>query len=342
MLLRGRVTSEDSGAGPARESAILRACEADHWAPVVLACLGTTGAAEPCLQQLTPQQRDNLQAKLDTWTAQFGGSDDNGEDGDVGMPDQRYVDCAELLEDVANYTPPLDGASPERDWQTPLRKQLVQATCNTNGWSEATRECVLAAGDPPAVDACLRGESSAKQLAQALTDLDGVAARIFEAKKHPATITCDRVVVAHYGEPRWKDRLTAVKPAERRRKIDASRAALRTACTADHWSATTRACIVVSDAPRCYAEAMRWGYPALLAAVVTNVPAECAMYKGAIDRVATCESVAQGTRDSMKQASESLTGMWSRLSDAEAKALAPACKAGEDSVLVAYSSCGGW
>jgi hypothetical protein len=338
VLLRGRVTSEDRGAGLARESAILRACEADHWDPEVLACLGTTPAGDTCIAKLTPQQHDNLQAKLDTWTSLYGGSEDGADDADA--PEPRYVDCAELVDDVASYPPALDDASSERDWQTPLRKQLVETTCNTSGWSEATRECVLAARDPLAVDACLRGESSAKQLAQQLTEVDAVAGRMDEVKKHPAAISCERVVAAHYGEARWKDRLTGVK--DRRRQIAASRAALATACKVDHWSDTTRACIVVSDGQRCYAEAMRWGYPALIAAAVPKLPAECGMYKAAIDRLATCDSVAQSSRDAMKQAFEQAAAMWTALPAAEAKSLAPACKAGADAILVAFSSCGGW
>ncbi|MEO8553570.1 MAG: hypothetical protein ABI678_26535, partial [Kofleriaceae bacterium] len=334
VLLRGRVTTETPGAGPALESAILRACEGDHWAPAVLACLGATPVAKTCVEQMTPQQRDNLQAKIDTWSVMYAG--DEAEP----MSEPRYVDCAELVDDVANYPPPLDDASPERDWQTPQRKQLVEATCRTEAWSEETRECLLAARDPNTVDGCLRGESSALQLTQALTELDGAAARIHEAKKRPATITCERVVAAHYGEPRWKDRLPGVK--DRRRQIAGSRTALAAACKAEHWSDTTRACIVVSDGQRCYAEAMRWGYPALIAAAVPNLPPACAMYKAAIDRLATCDGVAQASRDAMKQAFDQASAMWTSLPAAEARSLAPACKAGTDAILVAFSACGGW
>lgn len=338
MLLRGRVSSEDTAAGPARESAILRACEGDRWDQKILTCLGSTTDTERCTKQLTDQQRDNLRAKLDTWTAQYGANDE----GDESTPETRYVDCAELVDDVASYAPPLDDTSPERDWQIPQRKVLVEKTCNTEGWSEATRECLLAGRDPVSVEACLRAEDPAKLLVHQLTDLDRHATLIADAKKKPASISCDRVAVAHYGDARWKDRLTKLAPAERRRQIASSRAALAKRCKTERWSDTIRACIVTADDPQCYPNAASWSYPALIAAPLPNLPVECGLYKAAIERLAQCDAVPQVSRDAMKQAFDQASAGWAALPAAEAQALAAACKAGADAIDVSFAACSSW
>jgi len=342
VILRGSLANDDAHAGPARESAILRSCEGDHWAPDVLTCVGSERKPSDCLAKLTEQQRQNYDAKLGTWEAQFGGSEGGEGEGVDGLADEKYTDCAQLIDDVSRYAPPFDDKVPERDWQTTLRKKLVETSCNTNGWTEQTKECLLAAKDPLATEVCLNAETSAKQLAQQLTEVDTVAAKMAAAKKQARTITCDKAVAAHYADARWKDRLKDVKPADKRRQIAASRAAMQKACVADHWDDTTRACIVVADQQRCYENALRWGYPALIAATIPNLPDECGMYKAAIDRIATCEALPVSSRDAMKQAFDQASAGWTGLDADSMKTLAPACRAGADAMMQAFPTCGGW
>ncbi|MEO6776995.1 MAG: hypothetical protein ABI467_28955 [Kofleriaceae bacterium] len=342
VILRGLIASEDDKAGPARESAILRSCEVDRWAPEVLACIGIERKPSGCLAKLTEQQHQSYDAKLGTWEAQFGGSEDAEADGDDQPPPEKFTDCAQLIDDVSHYAPPFDDHVAERDWQTPLRKQLVAAACNANGWTEQTKECVVAATDPLSTEVCLNAEASAPQLVQQLSELDTTATKIAAAKQQPRSITCAKAVAAHYAAARWKDRLEDRKPADKQRQIAASRTAMQKACVADHWDETTRACIVVSDAQRCYANALRWGYPALIAATAPNLPAECGMYEAAIDRIATCAALPVSSRDAMKQAFDQTAASWSGLDAAGLKSLAPACKAAADAMVQAFPSCGGW
>ncbi len=350
VILRGPVSSDDAKAGAARESAILRACEGDHWAAEVLACIGSARTAAGCTDKLTAQQRDSLEAKLGTWDAQYGGTAYGGSEygGAVaGAPDEKYTDCAELVADVSRYAPPFDANAPERDWQIAARKQLVEATCNRESWSEKTKECVVAATDPDAIRSCLAAEASAAKLAQDLTEVDATATKIAAAKRKPRSITCAKVVAAHYGDARWKDRLKGVtKPAERSKRITASRTAMQQACTGDAWPDTLRACVVIADAQRCYeganVPAMRWGYPALITVKEPGMPDECATYKAVIERISTCDAIPAASRDAMKQAFAQSSSIWAGASPDDAKMLGSACQAGAESLMSAFPACSGW
>src|ERR1700742_2896428 len=76
VILRGPIASDDEHAGPARESAILLACEGDHWPAPVLGCAARERKPSDCLAQLTDVQRQSYDAKLGTWEAQYGGSEE--------------------------------------------------------------------------------------------------------------------------------------------------------------------------------------------------------------------------------------------------------------------------
>jgi hypothetical protein len=336
VILRGQVTVDDPKAGPARESAILRSCTDDKWPAAVLACIGSEKKPADCLHKLGEQQTDNLQAKLATWESQYGSDPGFGGDpsGEVG-----YVDCSQLVDDVSRYAPPFDV---ERDWQVAARKRLIETTCNTEGWSEEIKGCVLAATDIAGTTVCLQPELSTPKLTQQLVDIDAVAGKIAAAKKKPASIACAKVVAAHYADPRWKDRLTAAPEKARKQQIQASRVEMQKVCTAEAWSETQRACIVVNDEPRCYENAQRWGYPALLSTKVTGMPDDCATYKAAMDRIIACDALPQASRDAMKDAFSEATKMWTNLSADDAKQIAPICKSGVDSMLNAFPQCGGW
>jgi hypothetical protein len=334
VILRGQVTVDDPKAGPARESAILRSCNDDKWPPAILACVGTENKPADCLGKLSQQQTDNLQAKLELWQSQYGTDAE-----DKGDPSDVYVDCSQLIDDVSRYAPPFDV---ERDWQVASRKRLIENTCNIEGWSEDIKRCVLAATDIAGTTVCLQLEPSAPKLTQQLVDIDGVAGKIAAAKKKPASIACAKVVATHYADPRWKGRLTAAEGRARKQQIQASRAEMQKVCAAEAWSDTQRACIVVNDEPRCYENAQRWGYPALLGAKTTGMPDDCATYKAAMDRIIACDALPQSSRDAMREAFSEATKMWTNLSPDDAKQIAPICKSGVDSMLNAFPQCGGW
>ncbi|MEO8843051.1 MAG: hypothetical protein ABI591_12740, partial [Kofleriaceae bacterium] len=335
VILRGQVTADDPKAGPARESAILRSCTDDKWPAAILACVGSDKKPRDCLGKLTEQQTDNLQAKLELWTSQYG--TDSGYGGDPSTEGEQYVDCSQLVDDVTRYAPPFDV---ERDWQVTARKRLIENTCNTEGWTEETKTCLVGAKDIAGATVCLQPEPSAPKLTQQLVDLDGVAGKIAAAKKKPASIACAKVVATHYADPRWKDRLKTAK--DRKQQITASRAEMLKVCTAEAWSETQRACIIVNDEPRCYESSQRWGYPALVGAKVAGMPDDCATYQAAMDRIIACDALPQASRDAMKDAFSEATKMWTNLSADDAKQIAPICKQGVDAMLNAFPQCGGW
>lgn len=334
VILRGQVTVEDPKAGPARESAIQRSCTDDKWSTAILTCVGSDRKPLGCLGKLTEQQTDNLQAKLDLWTSQY--DTDSGFSSDASG-EHAFVDCSQLVDDVTHYAPPLDV---ERDWQVAARKPLIENTCNVEGWSEETKSCLLVATDLAGSTMCLQSEGSAPKLTQALVDIDAVAGKIAAAKQKPASIACAKVVATHYADPRWKDRLKTAK--DRKQQIAASRAEMQKVCTAEAWSETQRACIVVNDEPRCYENAQRWSYPALVGVKRAGVPDDCTTYQAAMDRVITCDSLPQASRDAMKDAFTEASKMWTNLSPDDAKTMAPICKQGVDAMLNAFPQCGGW
>ena len=330
VVLRGAVDADDPKAGPARESAILRACTDDHWSASVIDCAGSSKKPQDCLAKLTDPQHESLEAKLGTWEAQYGG-DRYGEQSS-GMPNgERYVDCSQLVDDVTRYAPPFDA---EHDWQAKGRAKLIEDTCNTSGWSEDTRECVLAAVDNVSTSTCLQREASAPKLLQQLTDLDGTATKIAAAKKKPASITCAKAVGVHYGDAKWKSHAKD-KPA-------ASRTAMQKACTDDKWADTERACIVITDDPSCYDNPGRWGYPALVVAKRPNVPDDCAMYEAVMARIENCPAVPEVSRDALKQAFGEAAKTWTGLSPDDAKQIGPICKSGADAMMSAFPLCNGW
>ncbi len=334
VILRGPV-SEDPKSGPARESALVRSCDGDKWDPAILACIGSTRKPMDCLGKLTEQQTDNLQAKLELWTSQYG--TDSGFGGDPSGERAQDVDCSQLVDDVTRYAPPFDV---ERDWQIAARKRVIEETCNVEGWSEETKSCLVGATEIAGTTLCLQPEASAPKLAQQLVDIDAIAGKIAAAKTKPASIACAKVVAAHYADPRWKDRLKTAK--DRKQQIAASRAEMQKVCTAEAWSETQRACIVVNDEPRCYQSPQRWSYPALVGVKRAGVPDDCTIYQAAMDRIVTCDVLPQASRDAMKDAFSEATKMWTNLSADDAKLIAPICKQGVSAMLSSFPQCGGW
>ncbi len=73
-----------------------------------------------------------------------------------------------------------------------------------------------------------------------------------------------------------------------------------------------------------------------------DLPKECADYKAAIEKLASCDKMPQQARDALKQAYDQASSGWANL-PAEAKAgLATACKAGADAVMQSAKATCGW
>jgi hypothetical protein len=230
VILRGKVTSNDDGAGPAREAAIATSCHDDHWPAAVIACVGESRTPQSCLDKLSPMLAASYEARIAEWATRYTEASDA--DAAPDMPCYVVGDAVFRLSDDVTL---------ERDWVLDARKQLVLAECKS--WSEATKEC-LAATDPPPADlvSCLDGDP--KLVFQ--SKLDVITARataISVAKQKPATIACAKVAGRYYADTEWKDKIAGAPASDRKKAITGSRAAMQKACSEDNWNETLRACL---------------------------------------------------------------------------------------------------
>lgn len=75
------------------------------------------------------------------------------------------------------------------------------------------------------------------------------------------------------------------------------------------------------------------------AAAAGDLPAECADYKAAIEKLASCDKLPQATRDALKQSYEQTSAAWANV-PAEGKAsLATSCKSAADAVKQSAAAC---
>ena len=78
------------------------------------------------------------------------------------------------------------------------------------------------------------------------------------------------------------------------------------------------------------------------AAGAGDLPAECNEWKGAVEKLASCDKLPQQARDALKNAFDQASASWASM-PAEAKAnLATACKAGTDAVMQSAKATCGW
>lgn len=350
-ILRGPLVSDDTKAGPAREAAIVQACRDDSWTPEVLTCITASRTPMQCTDKLTQAQHASYQAKLDAWSAKYGGDGYGGDmyGGDMdGGPPPRFVDCSDAITVPERFAPELDPKAPEHDWVLAKRRAMIVQTCETAPWDEAIKECVESAPNGNEVNACMVDEPSYRRLVTRLTELDGIAAKIAAAKKKPASIDCAKVVAVRYGDPAWKDKLVDAKPADRKKLIAGSRVAMQKACVADKWTDTMRACIVSGGGDGCFdsnTTAVVWGYPAAIAgatALWPGIPTECQVYKVMIDKLMVCDKLPQASRDAMKQAFDQAAASWKTMPKVTRDALGPACRDVTDAVLLQLGSTCGW
>lgn len=70
-----------------------------------------------------------------------------------------------------------------------------------------------------------------------------------------------------------------------------------------------------------------------------DLPAECAEYKAAIEKIATCDKLPQQQRDALKQAYDTSSSAWATVPADGKAALAASCKSATDAIKTSASAC---
>ena len=272
VVLRGRVETDEK-TGHMREAAIANACEIDRWTPDILGCVASSTDPETCLTQLTAHQRESYDAKLAAWDDKYGGDSyggkDDGDDGSDVADDspEAYVECPDVVGDPSRYPPAISLEDLDRAWDLALRKYTLLHACEEDDWDVAPKRCLQAATDAAGVNTCITDKLEAPTrvlLTTKLAQVDSIATKGAAARKRAASIDCKKVVAAHYGDAAWKTKAFQIKGKDRTKMIKASRDLMTKACTADQWSGSLRACLVVGGNEACFAAAgqeVSWGSP---------------------------------------------------------------------------------
>lgn len=331
VILRGPMEEVEEETGRSRELAIAKVCEGTRWPASVLECIGTKPDPRGCLDQLTDAQRAEYLSLVVP-------------PGELSHDTVHTPTCHDAIRDPEWFPPVLGDTAPERAWALGQRYQVILHECQ-HGWSEDHLECLRDAADASGVAACTRDHlaaSEADELVAKLTAIDKLAAKIAAARQSPASLDCKRVVAAHYGDAKWKDKLDGFRPAERKKMIAASRARMLEACTKDSWDEVLRACIIADGEQTCF-EAFRmslvWGYPAA-GTVSTLGIADCDAYGAAVASLMKCDKLPQESRDSMQQGFDAMKAHVASQPAKERAKLASGCRAGLDAVQQIASSVG--
>ncbi len=345
VLLRG-IVDDQRQAGPAKEAVIARTCKQEKWSPEVLGCVGDKPEAKPCLEKLTEAQRTAYDEALVAWNESF--PDEMLEHDEEGMEDymgmDAYIDCADAIQDVAAFSPAVTQTGDNRDYVLELRKEALLTLCED--WDQDSRTCfrdLPSAAPSSAVDACRAqlDPTQAKAVTDKLAELDKLGAKVATLKKNAASHDCKKVAAAHYADAAWKDKMSAVKGAERTKAIGESRAKMTKACTDDKWSPNMRACIVAGGADACFTtvSSTMWGFPAVGVFVKSGIP-ECDAYAVTIKAVDACTAMPQSQRDAIKRSWSYLSTTWASTPPDRKATTAQACKQVDDAIRRSLTSAG--
>lgn len=338
VILRGEILVDEGEAGPAKEKAIAKACVDDAWPRTVIDCIASTPQPEVCLDKLDARRRLAYDQRMQVWSDEYG-ANDGVLGGAVGAVPPPPIPCEDAIGDGDNYRPP----AKLRPWAQKQRRDVLVHECE-HGWSESLKSCLETADDPARVDRCLAGGLSIDEideLGNELAEIDQLAERIDAAKKRPATITCKKVVEAHYGAVAWKQKLDGFGPDERKQMIAASRSLMTKACAADKWDDTQRACLVVGGAETCFAgiAKRRWGYPAT--GTVTSLGiAECDAYSAEVTKLTSCSKMDAKARDSVVRSQQQMLAEIARVPAAERARKGSSCKAAMESIETILTAAG--
>jgi hypothetical protein len=317
VILRGSVNSDDKKAGPEKEVAIASTCAKTTWTPEVLSCVASEPDANLCLAKLSTSQHGAYDDVITAWNTTYGEA--SGED-DPPPPPDDYVDCEDAIGDVENYGVVNVKDPDDHAFAIALRKKGMVDQCNAT-WDISVRRCLVDAKDPSAHMACaaMLDDGERTDLSNRFDSVNAVMTRIMAARKKPQTIGCKQVVAAHYGDAKWKNVLTAMKPAERKHAIEDSRKQMTAACTSEKWTSTVRACVVVDGGDDCTAQP--WRFPAAGILVPTGI-AECDAYGAAIVK---CTKFPKATRDALLDSFNQIVGMATKATPDLRKAIVDGC-----------------
>jgi hypothetical protein len=84
---------------------------------------------------------------------------------------------------------------------------------------------------------------------------------------------------------------------------------------------------------------------AAAAAAPGEIPSECADYKAAVTKLASCDKMPQQTRDALKASYDTMSAGWAQASNASPdvkKAMATGCKTSADSLMTTAKAVCGW
>jgi hypothetical protein len=336
VILRGEMYVNDEEAGRNKERTIEKACRDDKWPQPVIDCVASTAYPQTCLDKLDAKQTTAYTERLQTWSDEYGDPD--------AAPSLQTASCDDLLRDTSHYPPALDDKATERDWQAKARSEFLAEECE-HTWPERMKECIEGAtNDRAEIEACFASQLDADArdaTTKALSDIAGLATKLAAAKKKPASITCKKVVAAHYADALWKQKLDGYKPDDRKRMIAASRTVMTNACTADKWDDTVRACIVLRGGDVCLdaKNKRKWGYPATGAVTAVGI-AECDEYAAAVAKLTACNMLPQVSRDSIVRSQQQMLAEIARVPAAERAKMGSSCKAGMEAIAMSLSSAG--
>lgn len=282
----------------------------------LVACGGPKAPAEPMPLPPSPP----IDASVDA--PEVAVDDDVHDHGGDLDEDEHAVECHDVVRDIAKFPPVLGDDAPEREWSLAIRAHILDEDCE-HDWSYDDRVCLEEKG-PVACTPQLPNDMGTR-----LAQLAELAQKIADARKKPATIGCKQVVASHYAPIRWQGRLEGFAPKVRNQMIADSRALMQKACTADKWSASTRACLVLGGADLCFFTTdirRMWGYPAD-GSVRTLGIAQCDEYSELVAKLASCSKIDPVVRDALVRVGAALKAQIAGAPPADRAAKASGCAA---------------
>jgi len=249
---------------------------------------------------LNDAQRSAYERRMHEWADRYGVSTSPD-----APPAPPAVPCDDALHAPDLIDPPLDDAHPERAWAAAQRLRILSASCELDPWTEEAKTCLRDATSAAQTQACSLDARVHKQLA----DIRDLATAIATLRTKPKQLDCKHVVAHHYGDARWAGKLTDQTPAQRKKAIADSRAAMLQVCSSAAWDEAMRACVIADGGDTCFGNALHWGYPAGVAASGTTLPA-CDAYAAAVMKLMLCTKMPAAARDAIRRGYESSAASW--------------------------------
>jgi hypothetical protein len=334
VILRGKVVDERT-AGPMKEAAIAKACLHDKWSPAVLDCIGETADSKPCLDQLTPPQREAYHERLMRWTDSF--PDEVAvEDTPVDLPQPLFVDCGKAVGDASQYPPVVTLKGEERDLARALRRNHLLVLCED--WSTEARQCFEQLKAPDRCRALLEPDQR-QDLVDRIAEVDALMAKVTAAKAPP----CKKVVDVHYADARWKGKLDVLSPPEKKRIVIESRKKMMGTCISDKWIPSVRSCIVLGGGDACLVAggigAYAWGFPPTAVAIKSGIP-ECDAYGDALRALMACNQIPRPAIQQMLDAHQQTAPTLANMPALQRTAAANSCKQADSGIRQSARSLG--